>query len=403
MIRISTARLALVVTMVFVVCVTLLNQRPTVANQIALAYDLLAVLLFTLFLRPAPTAGPMSTILLAFGALSVFSTLMFYVTSSSVLWGPFAGLIFSVLITMSMSRLLVHDPDGIEIVKAVLVAALLPAVFKTVENSLESEQFHGWTRQTHWGDALGALAPMVLLIRRQWLRTILVLILLTALLISLKRSAFLVGIVIILVQVTKIRLKRNITPQIFFGGVLSIAFLIGSMAYLVQSTEVAQYFDMMSRRLENIATDKGSGRLDLWAFASDLMSESSLYHIIFGYGFGWYHQNWQHFGTGIESLHNDVMEVWLSLGLVGVICYLAFLGRIAFLSLSVAKRRPELREFALSVFPIYLVYAAVAGTFFYFYYFVPLFVAIGYLEAVRHRIRRSVPSRDELTRMRVTS
>jgi len=174
--------------------------------------------------------------------------------------------------------------------------------------------------------------------------------LLTALLISLKRSAFLVGIVIILVQVTKIRLKRNITPRTLFGGVLSIAFLIGSMAYLVQSTEVAQYFDIMSRRLENIATDKGSGRLDLWAFASDLMSESNLYHIIFGYGFGWYHQNWQHFGTGIESLHNDVMEVWLSLGLVGVICYLAFLGRIAFLSLSIAKSRPELREFALSVF-----------------------------------------------------
>lgn len=133
------------------------------------------------------------------------------------------------------------------------------------------------------------------------------------------------------------------------------------------------------------------------------MSESNLYYVIFGYGFGWYHQNWQNFGTGIESLHNDVMEVWLSLGLVGVICYLAFLGRIAFLSLSIAKSRPELREFALSVFPIYLIYAAVAGTFFYFYYFVPLFVAIGYLEAVRHRGRRSIPSSDELPRRRVTS
>lgn len=403
MIRISTARLALIVTMVFVACVTLLNQRPTVAYQVALAYDLLAVLLFTLFLRPAPIAGPLSTILLVFGALSVFSTFIFYATSSSVPWEPLAGLIFSVLITMAMSRLLIHDPDGIEIVKAVLVAALFPAVFKTIENSLESEQFHGWTRQTPWGDALGALAPMVLLIRRQWLRTILVLTLLTALLISLKRSAFLVGIVIILVQVTKIRLKLNITPRTLFGGVLSIAFLIGGGVYLAQSNEIAQYFDIMSRRLENIATDKGSGRLDLWAFASDLMSESNLYYVIFGYGFGWYHQNWQNFGTGIESLHNDVMEVWLSLGLVGVICYLAFLGRIAFLSLSIAKSRPELREFALSVFPIYLIYAAVAGTFFYFYYFVPLFVAIGYLEAVRHRGRRSIPSSDELPRRRVTS
>jgi len=95
------------------------------------------------------------------------------------------------------------------------------------------------------------------------------------------------------------------------------------------------------------------------------MSESNLYYVIFGYGFGWYHQNWQNFGTGIESLHNDVMEVWLSLGLVGVICYLAFLGRIAFLSLSIAKvgRTARIRTFR---FPIYLIYAAVAGTFFYF-------------------------------------
>lgn len=401
--RIPIARLTLIVAMVFVGCVTLMNQRPTIAYQFALAYNVLAVLLFTLFFRPVRAAGLTTTILLALGAFSLFSTLIFYVTSSVVPWEPLAGFMFSLLITISMSRLLAQDPQGIEIVKAVLIAVLFLAVFKTVENSLESEQVYGWKRQTHWGDALGALAPIVLLIRRQWLRTILILILLTALLISLKRSAFLAGVVILLVQVTKIRLKRNIMPRTLIGGALSIVFLIGSMVYLAQNTEVGQYADRIAGRLGNIATDEGSGRLGLWAFAGDLMGESNLYHSLFGHGFGWYHENWQHFGTGIESLHNDLMEVWISLGLVGLIIYLAFLGRIAFLSLSIAKSRPELSQFSLSVFPIYLVYASVAGTFFYFYYFVPLFVAIGYMEALRHGIQHPVPGYIKLTPKRVTS
>ena len=206
----------------------------------------------------------------------------------------------------------------------------------------------------------------------------------TTLIISLKRSGFLAAAVLILAYfwpvLVSFRFKRGIAPSKIRAILASAAVFAGGAAYLTNSEQFASYLLRAETRLMNAARDGGSGRLDMWSFAIDLLRDASFPELIFGRGYGWFHDNSLRIGFGVESLHNDFIDFFISFGVLGALLYTLLVSRVIWLAIAFRGYGPN-ASFAISLALSFCIYSIFSGVFFYAFYFIPLFVGIGYLEA----------------------
>lgn len=162
------------------------------------------------------------------------------------------------------------------------------------------------------------ILPWILVQRKVFLRNILILVLLFAVILSAKRSAMLIVFLTLIpylyygfIKNKKIPLRTRVLSPIC----LLILFMLIFM-------KINDSFDgYIWQRFESIEEDKGSGRLDIYANVYDMQKASTIEGWIFGHGHQGVLRNYNG-PWGEFSAHNDFQEVLYDYGIIVFFLYL---------------------------------------------------------------------------------
>lgn len=160
--------------------------------------------------------------------------------------------------------------------------------------------------------------PFILCLRKVYLRIVGVVVVLAALLFSLKRGGLLAFALAILIYWAINTFSYSGKKFGFWHFVFSALVVVGFVYFYI-------YFDQMtgnllSTRFQNLQDDGGSGRLDTYPVVWSHIKESSIINLIFGHG--WDAVRIQ---CGMErSAHNDFLEILYDFGIIVFAVYILF-------------------------------------------------------------------------------
>jgi len=301
-------------------------------------------------------------------------------------------LLFPISVITMAAYIFRRDETQIDafILAYLLVFAL--SCYKTFDASAMIELQQGVKRQTNWGNAVAAASPFIFLINHRYVRNAFLFIAIAVLIASLKRSGILSALVLSLTFVWHSVKFSNLSTRVSRRALISIPFGLAIVAIaaqkLVNNGTFSDYLLRAQVRILAAQDDGGSGRFDLWSSAIEIHRDAGVFQVIFGHGFGWFHDNYLRLGFGIESLHNDPIDFLISFGVLGAFIYLMLAARIIWLAVFYAGSKRD-SAFALSTALTLVIYSMFSGIFFYSSFFVPLFIAVGYLEG-RLATQRSI-------------
>lgn len=384
---ITHTRLLSVILALQVVVVTLHSQR----QGLALSLFIIIIILAPLYLQLGSHAQ--KTSLLSSASICGYMALLAFISNLSYLGAEIAEpfrhwlrLLYPLILLAVATKIFQGDQREIKIFVWAFAGVLLFAVYKTFDVSFAMMLNQGISRQTNWGNAIAAASPFVFLIKRTLIKNILLLVAVAALIASLKRTGMMTVVVLFLAYLIPVIQSAGISSRIskknltsFLGAI--VVFSFGAL-YILRSETFEAYLNLAHRRILLVGDDGGSGRLTVWLDALNLYSSGSVFELVFGRGFGWFHENSYKYGFLVESLHNDAVEFLISFGILGLFLYGLLLARTIFLAFIFVRSKEE-ASFALSVCLIFIIYSMFAGVFFYIFFFTPLFIGIGYLEARR--------------------
>lgn len=162
------------------------------------------------------------------------------------------------------------------------------------------------------------ILPWILVQRKGFLRNILILVLLFAVIISAKRSAMLIVFFTLVpylyygfIKNKQISLRTRILSPIFL-----LIIFISIFVWINNSVD-----GYIWQRFESIEEDKGSGRLDIYANVYDMQNASTIGEWILGHGHQGVLRNYNG-PWGEFSAHNDFQEVLYDYGIVVFFLYL---------------------------------------------------------------------------------
>lgn len=214
------------------------------------------------------------------------------------------------------------------------------------------------------------LIPFALMQRKGILKWSFVLLCLIPVLLSEKRTGFLTAIIGIVCYIyfhfrtkkRKGRLKR------FIITTLSILLIIGIIVFIVQKMDLRIF-----ERLDNIAEDQGSGRVDVWVTTWHMIWESSGIEILIGHGF-----NAVVFDSPLGfSAHNDFLEVLYNHGLAGLIAYCGFIYSIIKRAIIYYKKGVKHSDIFLASVAMFLIFSMTSHLVLYPTYFIYLCIFWG--------------------------
>ncbi len=386
-IRIRYIRLVTVFVATQAAIVILLSRRQELALLLFIPTIVVVPLLLFSSLKPYRfSALSAQTITMLIILLALVSNMSYFTTEINTPFEHWTRLLFPILLLLISAEIFRRSEDAINVFILFFMVTFCLSVLKTFETSAEIALQQGIERQTNWGNALAATSPFIFLIKKTLLRNTLLFVAVTTLIISLKRTGFMSAAVLVLVHFWPTLASFRFAQSISLSKIRSIvtgAVVIGGGALYLSKSEQFSFSSYLIRaelRLLKAAEDGGSGRLGLWSSAIDLFREGNFFQLIFGRGFGWFHDNYLRLKFGIQSLHNDPLEFLISFGLLGAILYTLLISRLIGLTISFRDCGAH-TSFATSLVLIFVIYSFFSGTFFYVFYYTPLFVGIGYLEA----------------------
>lgn len=164
------------------------------------------------------------------------------------------------------------------------------------------------------------LLPFMLCHKNKALRIGFIIMVLIAVMFSLKRGGIIAlscGLIIYFyVSQTAIKSRKiGIIPIISF-----IIIIIGFL-YFIRYFNENILSGMLSDRLIDSVDSKGSGRLDIYRYYWDVFKDSSLFQLIIGRGWIGSIRS----GSIGLSCHNDILEVLIDFGIIGLSLYTAFI------------------------------------------------------------------------------
>ncbi len=213
-----------------------------------------------------------------------------------------------------------------------IVVVFLPVLFYfflTVVNTFQASSDYNLSFNPVF--YLSYLLPAILLIPKKTLKISGLLLIFAAILISYKRSAFLAFITAIPVYLyasnaISMSGKLKKLTLITFGGAILLLLLVFTFNFVVDTSGRD-----LTGRLETLADDKGSGRLDIYTGYMGLLGSQSFFEWIIGSGAN------ATANTKYRWAHNDIIEVLYSFGLIGLMIYLLFIGQLAKLFFEMKK------------------------------------------------------------------
>lgn len=175
--------------------------------------------------------------------------------------------------------------------------------------------------------------PFLLCLKKNYLRISGMVVILTALLFSLKRGG-LVGFTTAIMAYWLVYNFSHNKKKFSFGTFLLSFFVIVAFIYFYI------YFDemtgnLLSTRFQNIQDDGGSGRLDIYSVVWSHIKDSSFSKLLFGHGW-----NAVKMECGLNrSAHNDFLEILYDFGIIVFAIYILFYVSFFKLVISLVKVR----------------------------------------------------------------
>lgn len=156
-------------------------------------------------------------------------------------------------------------------------------------------------------------APFIFLINNKWVKIVLIWLMMLGVVISMKRSAVIIAILVI---ISSFILQRR-----SFKQSLSIIIVL-VISYLLFNIYFSDYITMIQDRMGLMTEDQGSGRIPIFQVIWKDIMNFSLLDILFGRGFGTISE------TGHTNAHNDFLQVIYEYGLIGLVYYISLITRV---------------------------------------------------------------------------
>lgn len=214
--------------------------------------------------------------------------------------------------------------------------------------------------------------PFFLLSEKKWIRIISYLFVASVMVISMKRGGFialvLASVAYYLVDV--IVSKKSVRFQTLFGFLI-----VFMLIYFGTTLFFESYIDDMFGRLNDIDSDRGSDRLDIYETTWKMIAGSDPVSLIFGHGWDVVKRD----SPMGYSAHNDFLEVLYDFGIIGFMLYIMFLKNLFKLLFTLIKFKSEIAPaFAFSL-GVFVVNSIVAHVIIYPFYLISCAAVWGYM------------------------
>ena len=161
------------------------------------------------------------------------------------------------------------------------------------------------------------LLPIALTVKKYIGKIFFSIICLIPVLLSEKRTGFLVAIIGILVYLyLELKSSKQNKLERFLRWVITLVGIIIMAFFIIDILDVHIF-----ERLEKIKEDEGSGRIEVWNVTWKMICESSAIEIFIGHGYNAVLEE----SPLILSAHSDFLEVLYDFGIIGFIAYFGFI------------------------------------------------------------------------------
>lgn len=284
------------------------------------------------------------------------------------------SLLFPILFLIS-AIFFYRQPDKVSYMKYVGIVGLVLAYFNLVRLSTEANLRTTVTLQNNAGNTLVAISPFIFLWRKDRIRIILLVVILLGCLVALKRSGFIIFILICLGYIT-VRTHKGIFSRsiIYSSLILMILWVV-----LVNNEDGVLLMD----RLENAAEDGGSGRDDLIEHTFHLLSYNDFSDWFFGSGYESFRvDNWKYFNRLNTCAHNDYCEILYGAGAIALIYFISIMVQLWKRVVVLYKQYNKYTLSFLSCFIVLFGASMFVCSFVHIWYYMLLYCLLGCLYSV---------------------
>lgn len=170
------------------------------------------------------------------------------------------------------------------------------------------------------------LLPFVFLLKNEVTKWILIIMIFSTVLLSVKRTGFIAFILCLIFYfyyhikyAENSNLDKNKKIRVMILTICMVAIMFFFFDYYTSTHSIG-----IINKLNSIRNDGGSGRLDVWKCTWEMIKNSNVSSLISGHGFNavYNHSNLK------LSAHTDILEVIYDYGIIGSVVYLTFIRSI---------------------------------------------------------------------------
>lgn len=225
------------------------------------------------------------------------------------------------------------------------------------------------------------LTPFMLCHKNKVIRVILLIMVSIVVMLSLKRGGFLALIVGVLVYfyISQVKIKKK-KFKIF--GIFIVLLGIIALTYFIIYINENVLSGMLFNRIEETSNSGGSGRLDIYKYFIKVIGDSSIHHLIFGHGF------WgsTHAGEISITCHNDLLEMLIDYGIIGLALYISFLISLVKLCRRMIENKHEYSPAMGASIVIFLINSMVSHIWIYFWFLTEFTLFWGFIISSQKKI-----------------
>lgn len=186
-------------------------------------------------------------------------------------------------------------------------------------NNYYNNMMYNAEMQNNGSYAILYLTPFMLCHKNKAVKISSIIMVAIVVMLSLKRGGFfaLMGGILIYLYISQFKIKEQKFKIISVFIVLIVGIIL---TYLITYMNNTILSGLLFERMEETTADGGSGRIDIYKYFIGRISDSSILNLIFGRGYLGSTR------TGGMSLtcHNDILEMIIDYGIIGLILYLSF-------------------------------------------------------------------------------
>lgn len=242
---------------------------------------------------------------------------------------------FAPILLYYVSSIAVSSTDNENVYQMVLLALFVTIAYYYFTNFSKNIVID-FEYQDNAAYTLLYFLPIILCVKKNVLKICGIVIILIAMIFSMKRGGLIAFALAVLVYYLIYSLYISSQNKSRIRILLTSIIALGLFFYIFN------YYDSVSgnaitSRFQSIEADQGSGRVEIWNWIFDSYGQNgSLFSTILGHGWNAVYRD-----SGIRSAHNDFLEILYDFGVIAVFIYITFYIKLIKYSFLLIKRKSE--------------------------------------------------------------